>query len=397
MAASLPEGSTVGLVRLRAARVVTPLEVIPNGAVLIDGRTIAAVGPAVCLPLPPGARDLDLGNLTLGPGLVDVHIHGSGGYDAASSGEAVAAISQFLPRHGVTSWLPTLTPRASLPEMAEIIAGVLEGRRGDGAEVAGIHLEGPFLNPARPGAIRREWFHAPSLELLDSLLDAGLGQIRLMTLAPEREGGLDLVRRLVERGVTASIGHSDANAEQVLAAERAGLRHATHTFNAMRPLHHRDPGVVGVVMVSDQIRGELIADGVHVDPLAMRALIRAKSPYGVMLITDAVSPAGLGDGSYEFDGRPIRVRLGRAALADGTIAGSVGTADDNLRRMVGECGVSLADAFVMGALTPARSVNLAAQKGQVAVGRDADLVVLDADLQVRLTICRGRVAFSELG
>lgn len=395
MAASLPEGSALGLARLRAARVVTPLEAIPNGAILIGGSRILAVGPIASIPLPPGARDVDLGEVTVGPGLLDVHIHGSGGYDAASGAEAVAAISRFLPRHGVTSWLPTLTPRASLAEMAEIIAGVLEGRREVGAEVAGLHLEGPFLNPARPGAIRREWFHAPSLELLESLLGAGLGQIRLMTLAPERDGGLDLVRRLVERGVTASIGHSDANAEQALAAEKAGVRHATHTFNAMRPLHHRDPGVVGVVMVSDQIRGELIADGVHVDPLAMRALIRAKSPHGVMLITDAVSPAGLGDGTYEFDGRPIRVRLGRATLADGTIAGSVGTADDNLRRIVRECGVPLPDAFTMGALTPARSVSLADRKGQLAAGRDADLIALDADLQVRLTICRGQVAFSE--
>ncbi|HEX5415593.1 MAG TPA: N-acetylglucosamine-6-phosphate deacetylase [Chloroflexota bacterium] len=395
MAASLPDGVALGPVRLRAARLVTPLETIANGAVLIDGPRIVAVGPVASVPLPAGARDLDLGAVTLGPGLVDVHIHGSGGYDAVAGAEAVAAISRYLPCHGVTSWLPTLTPRASLAEMTALIAGALEGRRTEGAEVAGLHLEGPFLSPARPGAIRQEWFHPPSLALLDGLLDAGLGQVRLMTLAPEREGGLDLVRRLVERGVTASIGHSDATAEQVLAAEQAGVRHATHTYNAMRPLHHRDPGVVGVVMVSDRIRGELIADGVHVDPLAMRALIRAKSPHGVMLITDAVSPAGLGDGDYEFDGRPIRVRRGRATLTDGTIAGSVGTADDNLRRIVRECGASLADAFVMGALAPARSVSLADRKGQLAAGRDADIVALDDELRVRLTICRGQVAFSD--
>lgn len=394
MGADSPKEGTSQITRIRAARVVTPLEVITDGAILVEGTRIVAVGPSAHVPSPNGGRDWDLGAVTVGPGFLDVHIHGAGGFAATDGASSVADISRYLPRHGVTSWLPTLTPRETLAEMVELIAGVLDGRQNEGAEAAGIHLEGPFLSLKRPGAIRPEWFHPPTLPLLDSLLDAGLGQIRLMTLAPEQDGALDVVRRLVQRGVTASIGHSDATAEQVIVAEKAGVRHATHTFNAMRPLHHRDPGVVGAVMASDQIRGELIADGVHVDPLAMRALIRAKSAHGVALITDAVAPAGLGDGDYTFDGRPIRVRLGRATLADGTIAGSVGTADDNFRRIIRECGVSLVEAFIMSALTPARAVNLADRKGQVAAGRDADLVVLDSELQVRLTICRGEVAYS---
>jgi N-acetylglucosamine-6-phosphate deacetylase len=384
---------------LRAERVLTPVEQIAGGAVSIGDGKVQAVGPVSTVDVPAGAHVVDCGDATIIPGFIDVHIHGSGGDSAMDGPDAVVRIAEFVTRFGVTSWLPTLTPRATIKDMADVIQVNLDAgpRVSRGAEFLGLHLEGPFLSPKRPGAIRSEWFREPSMDDLDALLAAGKGRIRLMTLAPELPGGLDLVRRLVSSGVVASIGHSDATHDQAMAAIEAGVTHATHTFNAMRGFQHRDPGVAGVVMISEAVRCELIADGVHVDPLAMRLLIKSKSPFGVVLITDAVAPAGLGDGSYAFDGRPITVRDGKATLADGTIAGSVATFDGNLRRIVHECGVPLAQAVFMGTWVPARAVGAGDRKGYLGGGRDADLVVLDADLRVRLTMVRGQVVFDTLG
>lgn len=383
---------------LRARRILTPLEEISDGLVAVSDGVIQFVGTASSIESPVDAQWIDCGDGTIVPGFIDVHIHGSGGDSVMDGASAVARVAAFITAFGVTSWLPTLTPRETITEMSEIIRENLDGAQRvlRGAEVLGLHLEGPFLSPKRPGAIRSEWFRPPSVAEAGALLEAGSGHIRLMTLAPELPAGLDLVRYLVAQKVVASIGHSDATHAEALAAVEFGLSHATHTFNAMRGFQHRDPGVVGAVLVTDAINGELIADGVHVDPLAMRLLIRTKGEHRVLLITDAVAPAGLGNGSFEFDGRPIEVRDGRATLADGTIAGSVATFDGNLRRIVRECGLPLRAAVVMATLTPARAIGVADRKGYLAGGRDADLVVLDRDLTVSLTMVRGEIVYNRL-
>jgi N-acetylglucosamine-6-phosphate deacetylase len=380
---------------LRSSCLLTPFEVIPNGAVLISGRSIATVAPFSVLHVPVGATIIDFGDATILPGFVDVHIHGSGGGSAMDGGAAVERVGRFIARHGTTAWLPTLTAKATIAETTDMIRACVDGalRAISGAEAVGLHLEGPFLSPKRPGAIRPECFRRLSLEDLDRLLDAAPGWVRLMTIAPELPGGLAVVRALAARGVTPSIGHSDATLDESLAAIDAGVRHATHLFNAMRGLHQRDPGVVGAVLVADQVRAELIADGVHVHPVAMAAVIRAKSAARVAVITDAVSAAGLGDGEYEFDGRPITVRSGKATLPDGTIAGSVGTMDDNFRRIVRECGVSIQDAALMASTVPARAVGLSDRKGSLVGGREADVVVLDPELRVRFTMARGKIVY----
>ncbi len=380
---------------IRAARILTPAEFISNGAVVVQGTRILDVGPLSAVRRPAGAEAIDLGETTIVPGFVDVHIHGSGGDTAMDGVAAIQRISRFVARHGVTTWLPTLTWGESFEASLEIVRVAAEGCRpvSEGAEPAGIHLEGPFLSPKRPGAIRPESFRAPSITDLDRLLQAGGGFIRLMTLAPELAGGLDLVKRLVSGGVTASIGHTDATVDQARAAIAKGVTHATHAFNAMRGLHHRDPGVVGAIMESDQVTAELIADGIHVEPTAMKVLIRAKGAWKVAVITDAVAPAGLGDGDFQFDGRPITVRDGKATLADGTIAGSISVLDDNVRRLIADCGVPFSEAITMATAVPARSVGLGARKGYLAGGRDADLVALDSTHRVCFTMARGRIAY----
>jgi N-acetylglucosamine-6-phosphate deacetylase len=380
---------------IRAATVLTPIEIILNGAVVVQGSRIVDVGPVSSTRRPADAELIDLGNATLAPGFVDVHIHGSGGDTAMSGANAIQRISRFLARHGVSSWLPTLTWGATFDESLDIIRAVADGCRSvvDGAEAAGIHLEGPFLSPRRPGAIRPESFRIPSLADVDMLLEAGGGFVRLMTLAPELPGGRAVVERLVSRGVTASIGHSDASVGEAREAIASGVTHATHAFNAMRGLHHRDPGVVGAIMDSDRVTAELIADGIHVETTAMRVLVRTKGADRVAVITDAIAAAGMGDGEFSFDGRPIAVRDGKALLADGTIAGSVSCLDDNVRRLVDECAIPVSSAIAMATRVPARSVGLDNRKGHLSGGYDADLVALDYQRNVRFTMARGRIAY----
>ena len=380
---------------LHAAQVLTPLEVISPGVVIVRDGTIIAVGPDATLDPYLQADIIDCGAGTLVPGFVDLHIHGSGGYSVMEGAEAVRQIARFLTQFGVTAWLPTMTPRPSLEEMAAAMRDALPsiGPANAGAEAVGFHLEGPFLNPQRPGAIRREWFRPPSQEDVVALLAAAENNVRMMTLAPELPGGFDVVRYLAQEGVVASIGHSDATYDDVATFVAAGGRHATHMYNAMRGFQHRTPGLVGAVLTSDGLTAEVIADGVHVHPAAIDLLVRAKGVYRVAVITDAVSAAGLGDGAYEFDGRPITVRAGKATLADGTIAGSVATFDANVRRLVQQQQVSLQQAAIMSSTVPARRIGLWGRKGLLAAGYDADLVLLDADLQVRFTMARGQIVY----
>jgi N-acetylglucosamine-6-phosphate deacetylase len=381
---------------VRSARVLTPLETIANGGVLITGGQIEAVGPVPALAT-RGARVLDCGDCTIVPGFLDLHLHGSGGASVMDGPAALARVASTIVRSGVTGWLPTLTPRATIGDLAERIAACRAAATSPatGAAVLGIHLEGPFLNPKRPGALRAEWFQPPSEAELAALLAAGKGAVRLMTLAPERPGGLALVRQLVAAGVVASLGHTDASAAEASEAIAAGVRYATHTYNAMRPFHHRDGGTLGAVFAAEAVYAELIADGVHVSASAASLLLHRKTPHRTIAITDAVAPAGLGDGLFDFEGRPITVRDGRATLADGTIAGSVASFDGNLRWLVQAVGLSLPAAVTMATLTPARAIGLGHCKGYLGGGRDADLVALDRELRVRLTMVQGQVRYTD--
>jgi N-acetylglucosamine-6-phosphate deacetylase len=272
------------------------------------------------------------------------------------------------------------------------LAGVA-GRPLDGATVLGVHVEGPFVNPVRKGAISESTIRLPSLDDLHRLLDAGAGTVRMMTVAPELPGALSVIEQMVRAGVIPSIGHSDATYEQVLDAAAAGARKATHTYNAMRPLRHRDPGTVGGVLADDRLVAELIADGVHVHPGAMRVLIRAKGAGLTALVTDAIRYAGLADGVYERAGRGrMTVAHGAATLDDGTLAGSVSPMPRNLRHLRDTLHVSTDDLFTMAAAVPARLLDLEG-KGALRPGADADFALYDADFTCQATFVAGRQVF----
>jgi len=265
---------------------------------------------------------------------------------------------------------------------------------GTGATVLGAHLEGPFLSVERPGAMNRESFVAPSEDVLVKLLAAGEGCVRMMTLAPELPGGMDLVRALVAGGVVVSVGHSDATYAVVREAAAAGARSATHLFNAMARLHHRAPGVAGAALELPELSCELIADEVHVSAPALRLALAAKGVGGLRLVTDAIAAAGVGDRAFLLGSAPARVTGGRALLADGdTLAGSTLTMDAAVAGAVRMLGLAVPDAVTLASANPARLLGIDDHKGAIAVGMDADLAVLDEDLRCCGTVVGGRWVF----
>lgn len=371
-----------------AAAVWTPDEELRPGWVQIASGRVAAVGSGD----PPAGPRTDLPEWTLAPGFVDIHMHGGFGHDLMTGGAAVAALSAALPRYGCTSWLAT-TVTAPWPETVDAIAAIAEAIAvpPPGARPAGLHLEGPFLNPVRRGMQDERHMRPPTISDAARLIDAGGGHVRTVTLAPELPGGLEVIGYLTGRGVRVAMAHSDADYETAKRAADAGARHVTHCFNAMRPLHHRDPGLVGAALDDQRLTVEAIADGVHVHPAALRLLWRIKGWEAMALVTDAMQGAGAPEGVYRFGGREVTVRGGEARLSDGTLAGSVLTMDAAVRQMVA-AGVPPRAAVGMATRSPARVAGLA-DCGRLAIGARADLIALDAHLRVVWTMVGGEVAW----
>ncbi|MBI5671484.1 MAG: N-acetylglucosamine-6-phosphate deacetylase [Chloroflexi bacterium] len=379
---------------LQNARLVTPTGVIPSGWLVSDGRIIRLMG-AGAAPDIGGAAVIDASGMTLLPGFIDVHVHGAVGYDTMdASPEGLRCMAQFYARHGVTAFLPTTwtDTRARITVALETVAA-LQGPQPNGATILGVHLEGPYLNPAKCGAQKLDCIRRADRDEALAFLDIGV--IRLLALAPEYEENHWLVEECVRRGIAVSVAHTGATYQQIVEAVRRGLTHATHTFNAMTPLGHREPGVVGAVLSQPEICCELIADTIHVHPAVMRVLYAAKGRDGVVLITDAVRPAGLPDGDYAIDDRPVQVKDGAVRLPDGTLAGSILTMDAALRNLMQATGQSLESVWQATSLNAARAIHVADRKGSLEVGKDADLVLLDEDRHVCLTVAEGVVVFRD--
>jgi N-acetylglucosamine-6-phosphate deacetylase len=372
---------------LAGGRVVTPGGVVAGDVVIHDGR-ITSIDPA--RGDRPGA--VDLRDHWVLPGFVDIHVHGGGGAQCNSADpDEIRAVARFHAQHGTTALLATTVAAAPDELLAALGAIGRAADAPDGARVLGAHLEGPFLNPCRPGAMDPEAFTAPDVALFRRF--AAAGPLRSMTLAPELPGAFDVVAALRRAGGVASLGHTDATYEQAAAAVVAGARAVTHAFNAMRPLHHREPGMAGAALALDDLTCEVICDGVHVHPAAVRLLHRAKGARRAVLVTDAIAAAGGADGEYRLGARPVTVRDGRATLpGTDTLAGSVLTMDRAVRNAVQRCGVPLEDAARMAATTPAELLGLGDRLGVLAPGRDADVAILDADLELAGVLARGRWA-----
>jgi N-acetylglucosamine-6-phosphate deacetylase len=359
--------------------------------VLCHGHRIVAIGRDLETP---EAEVLDASGLTLGPGFIDIHVHGGGGHAFFTRDpERIRRYASWAPRNGVTSFLVSTIGRDEAETAATFGAlGKAIGAEG-GAEPLGFHLEGPFLNPARKGAFEDAMLRPPAQEELSRYQEAAGGLIRQVTLAPELRGALDVVAGILATGGVAAMGHTDATAEEARRGFEAGVSHVTHLFNAMRPLHHREGGPITAALLEDGATCELICDGAHVAPEVLRLAYRALGPARTVVVTDNMHLAGTGSGEGQFGGRPVTIAGASAVRDDGTIVGSVATMDQHFRNVREFLGVNLATAFRLCSTNPARVAGAQRRKGALDRGMDADIVMLDPALQVRVTVCRGQVAY----
>jgi N-acetylglucosamine-6-phosphate deacetylase len=376
------------------ARIVTTRAVLEPGWLSIADGMIVGVGRGVP---PPGAELVDLdGGLVL-PGFIDVHMHGGGGAQINTDDpDEIRRAVAFHRRHGTTRTLASLVTDR-LDRMVTTVSLLARMIRAGEPGIAGIHLEGPFLNPVKRGSHHSEYLLPPDVAALRQLLAAGDGLVRVVTLAPELPGGMDLLRHVVGAGVIAAVGHTDATYAQARDAFAGGARLATHLFNAMRPFHHRDPGPAGAALADDGVTCELINDGIHVHDEAVRMAMAAAGAERIAFVTDATAAAGMTSGRYHLGPVPVIAEGGSVRLTDGTLAGSTLTMDATVRHAVRDIGLPLVDVALAAATTPARLLGIADRTGSLSAGKAADLVVLDQDLHVRAVLTDGVPAHGDLG
>ncbi len=373
--------------------VITPSKMIEDGTVIFDDGKITAVGRRAEIKAPPGARIIDASQKIVTPGFIDLHVHGGKGKSVMdASAEAVNELAKFEASHGTTAFLPT-TISASQERLVDAVKALREAmeKGTEGAEILGVHLEGPYISTEKCGGQDPDFIRPPSLDEFAEILKASNQNVRIVTLAPEVDGAEKLIEELRNRGIVVSMGHSNATYSEALNAIKHGVTHAAHVFNGMRSFHQREPGVIGAALLHDEVTAELISDGVHVHPAAMKLLIRVKGSNKVVLVTDAIRAAGMPDGEYRLGEQDVIVKNGVCRLVSGELAGSTLTMDRALRNMVESVGISLQEAVMMATMNPARVIGMEDRKGGIAPGKDADLVILDERLNVCSTVLKGEV------
>jgi len=377
---------------LKGPRVVLANGEVASTSVLISDGRISKIGPDISAA---GAIEIDLTDTTLFPGFIDMHIHGANGVDIMDAGPSdLIDMAKFLASEGVTAWVPTFVPASdeTYARAVNVISNGIETRRGASARILGIHYEGPFVNTAQCGALHKDYFKTYQGPIDLRSLPIPRTGIKMTTMSPEIEGGIELVRALKEKGWIISIGHTRADVEVLDRAFDAGARHMTHFMNAMAPLHHRNPGPIGWGLSRSDVSCDIIADGIHLDPFVLKLLLRIKGSGALSLISDAIAAAGKGDGEYQIWGETISVSNGRTSNSHGSIAGSVISLLDAVK-MMRTLGVSDVDIARMASSNPAHVLGIDNECGSIEVGKRADLVAIDANGDVKLTVVGGEVAF----
>ncbi|MEZ4863114.1 MAG: N-acetylglucosamine-6-phosphate deacetylase [Caldilineaceae bacterium] len=356
---------------------------------VVDGR-IAKVGAALA---DDTFTQLAATGCYVLPGFIDVHVHGGAGADTMdATSEALETMTQFFAQHGVTAFLPTTitAPHGEIVTALRAVAAYKQ-EEAPGARILGVHVEGPYISPDYPGAQPATFIRPPDLVEFAELIAAG--PLRMITLAPEVAGAARMIGMATQQGIVAVWGHTNATYAECVEAAAAGVTQATHTYNAMSGLHHRNPGVLGATLALDGVYAQLIADNIHVHPAAMKILARCKGAAQTILITDAMRAAGLPDGEYELGGQPVTVKAGACRLANGALAGSILTLDQALVNFMMATGWSLAKAWPVTSRTPARALGLGATLGELAPGYQADIVLLNERLEVEATLVGGKVVY----
>lgn len=373
-------------------RLYTPLRSIENAILSVEDGSVTSLSTRESSGAAPNQQLNDFGDCIIVPGFFDIHVHGGAHCDVmGGSLTDLQRFEKFLAQHGVTSYYPTTVTAAldvTLTALEQLAKAIEAKDAGQGrARPVGIHLEGPFLSHKRRGMHPLEDLLPPRVSTFEKLWEAAGGHVRHMTIAPELDGAEELIAEATRRGVCTSIGHSDATLDEARRGVKAGARHATHTFNAMRPLDHRDPGILGEVLTDDELTAEVIADGIHVEPEIVELLFRAKGIENMVLVTDAISATGMPDGQYLLGTVEVEVKDGRC-MRDGKLAGSVLTMDRAVRNAMKFANLDLQQATRAASLNPAKVAGFS-KKGAIEPGADADFVVLSPEGEVRATVVGG--------
>ncbi len=376
---------------IRHANVVTPVGQIADGAVVVENGRIIAVGRESEVGAPPGAEVLDARGLILAPGFIDLQVNGAFGADFTADPAQIWPVAREYARYGVTAFLPTIitSPLKNVAAAQAIVCQTPSGFRG--AQPLGLHVEGPFLNPTRKGAHNPRYLRLPSLDAVEDWSPAT--GVRMVTLAPELPGAAEVIASLAGRGILVSAGHSTATYAEALRGFDAGIRYGTHLFNAMPPLAHREPGLPGALLTDPRPAVGFIPDGIHTHPAIINIAWKQLGPARFSMVTDCMAALGMGPGRHLLGDFEVVVDATSARLGDGTLAGSILSLDQGVRNLIAHTGCLLEDALATVTTTPARLLGLDHERGCIAPGFVADLVLLSPDLQVQATLAHGEVVY----
>ena len=375
---------------------ITPFRIIKNGVIVIDKDKIYEIGRSADVKFPDDCKVIDVSGKIISPGFVDLLVHGGGGYGFADDNEeSIEKVSRYFLEHGSTTVLASLfaKPEELLLKDLRRLSDYIDVN--PQSNIRGIHMEGPYLNKELKGAMNENYLWKPSVESWKKMWEASKGKIKIMTIAPELPGAIEVLREAAQEGVVLSIGHSMASYAEIEVAIDNGAAHITHIFNAMRPFHHRNPGVILGALLRNELKVELIADTLHVHPAVMEFVLKLKGASGIILVSDSIRAGGMHEGEYEFADQKVYMKDKRAYLEDGTLAGSTLTLNVAVKNMVETANAKITDAIRMASLNGAKVINLENKKGILAAGKDADLVVLNEDYSVDMTIIGGKIGFQK--
>ena len=381
---------------IKNAKVYLEDKVIPNGGIYIENQRIQSIHEGNALPhdLDKQTHIIDASDLHAIPGFIDGHIHGANGADTMdATEEALDKIASLLPMEGTTSFLAT-----TITQSPDNISQALENtarypNKPGQAEMIGVHLEGPFVEKTKAGAQPKKYIVKPDLEQFKKWQEQSGGNIMTITIAPEHDEDGQFIKHLAQSGVNISAGHTNAGFAGIEKAVTQGVSQLTHLCNAMNGIHHRDIGAVGAAFQLEGLRAELIADGIHVLPEMLQLIYNNMGSKRIILITDAMRAKGLPDGDYELGGQPVKVENGTAVLADGTLAGSILKMNEGAQQMLKLAGVSIHNIIEMASINPAKQIGIYDRKGSISLGKDADILLVDDNLNIKYTICRGSLAY----
>lgn len=379
---------------LLGGKIVTPFRVLNHGAIVIEDNKIWELGRVTDVEVPEDCEVIDVTGKMIMPGFVDLLVHGGGGFGFADPNEeSIPKASQYFLENGSTTVLASLYAKPKDQLLADLSRIAKYIKSHPDSNIVGIHMEGPYLNKTLKGAMNEEYLWTPSVESWNEMWEASQGLIKIMTIAPELPHAISVMRKAASQGVVLSIGHSMANYEEVLLAIDNGAAHVTHMFNAMEQLHHRKPGIILGALLNKELKIELIADTLHVHPAVMELLLKLKGSNGIILITDSIRAGGMHEGEYEFADQKVYMKNEKAVLEDGTLAGSTLTLNRAIRNMVKTANANITDAVRMASLNGAKVIGI--KRGILAAGKDADIVVLNDEYEVEMTIMQGKIKYQK--